>query len=72
MNVRMKAKANSQKLEVLKKMVKVGQKLVVIKNPQFQSDRAEILTQRSFRSYDLNEPIKSGISAFSAVLRGKE
>ena len=46
------------------------QKLLVIKNRRFLSDRAEILTQRSFRSFDLNEPIKSGISGFSAVLRG--
>ena len=64
MNVRMKAKPNSWKLEVLKKMVKVGQKLVVIKNPGFSSDRAEFLTQRSFRSYDLNEPEKSGLFWF--------
>ena len=61
MNVRMKAKPNSPKLEVLKKIKKVPQKLVVIKNPQFSSDRAEILTGRSFRSYDLNEPIISGL-----------
>ena len=64
MNVRMKAKANSQKLEVLKKKVEVPQKLVVIKNPQFSSDRAEILTGRSFCSYDLNEPEKSGLFWF--------
>ena len=64
MNVRMKAKANSQKLEVLKKKVEVPQKLVVIKNPRFSSDRAEILTGRSFRSYDLNEPIKLGLFWF--------
>ena len=64
MNVRMKAKANSQKLEVLKKKVEVPQKLVVIKNPRFSFDRAEILTGRSFRSYDLNEPIKLGLFWF--------
>ena len=68
----MKGKTKQRKLEVLKKKVKVPQKLLVIKNRRFLSDRAEILTQRSFRSFDLNEPIKSGISAFSAVLRGKE
>ena len=61
MNVRMKAKANSQKLEVFEKKVEVAQKLVVIKNPQFSSDRAEILTGRSFRSFDLNEAEKSGV-----------
>ena len=64
MNVRMKAKANSQKLEVLEKKVEVAQKLVVIKNPQFSSDRAEILTGRSFRSFDLNEAEKSGVFWF--------
>ena len=64
----MKGKTKQRKLEVLKKKVKVGQKLVVIKNPRFSSDRAEILTGRSFRSFDLNEPIKSGISGFLAVL----
>ena len=66
----MKAKTKQRKLKVLKKKVKVPQKLLVIKNPRFLSDRAEILTGRSFRSFDLNEPIKSGISGFSAVLRG--
>ena len=61
MNVRMKAKPNSPKLEVLKKKVEVPQKLVVIENPQFSSDRAEILTGRSFRSFDLNEREKWGL-----------
>ena len=67
----MKGKTKQRKLEDLKEKVKVPQKLLVIKNPRFLSDRAEILTQLSFRSFDLNGPIKSGISAFSAVLRGK-
>ena len=64
MNIRMKAKPNSPKLEVLKKKVEVPQKLVVIKNRRFSSDRAEILIGRSFRSYDLNEPKKSGLFRF--------
>ena len=34
---------------------------LVIKNPQFLSDPADILTQRSFRSFNLNEPKKLGL-----------
>ena len=71
MNVRMKAKPNSPKLEVLKKKVEVPQKLVVIKNPRFSSDRAEILTGRSFRSFDLNEAKKLGVFDFCFVFAAK-
>ena len=63
-DVWMKGKTKQRKLEVLKKKVKVPQKLLVIKNRRFCSDRAEILTGRSFRSFDLNEPEKSGVFWF--------
>ena len=43
---------------------KVPQKSLVIKNGQKSSDVFETLTQNSFRSYDLNEPKKSGLFRF--------
>ena len=70
-DVWMKGKTKQRQVEVLKEKVKVPQKLLVIKNPQFWPDWAEILTQRSFRSDVFNEPIKSGISGFFEVLREK-
>ena len=45
-------------------MLKVPPKLLVIKNGQKSSDLFETLTQNSFRSYDLNEPKKSGLFRF--------
>ena len=47
--------------ETAKKCQKVPQKSLVIKNGQKSSNVFEILTQNSFRSYNLNEPKKSGL-----------
>ena len=55
------SKGKQPKIGGFGKKVEVAQKLVVIKNPQFSSDRAEILTGRSFRSFHLNEAEKSGV-----------
>ena len=52
------------KSRTLKKPIDVPQKSLVIKNGQKSSDVFESLTQNSFRSYDLNEPKKSGLFRF--------